>query len=1344
MKQKSSILLVALVCAFSSIFSQVAEQVPSLQHPVVNSLTGDISYYATPDAFRCLVGTNIHDDMQVYSVSHIFMGRTSLVSFELSALHYTQNEASAHYTNDQVGIQLIGSSTGVRHNIYVYERPNGNDQLRVLIPVETPYLMAEQSNAVQFMDSITGETVLEVSNLMVWDAEYNPVPATIHTIKEPGMQGWEIELDDSRAIYPLTIDPLSHTPVWRKVGNYNDIYGAMLRGPGDINNDGYDDILVSGFNRSTGSGGGKVNLYLGSPTGPSTTPEWEFIGGQGGANVGKSLTAGDVNGDGYLDIFCGSPDFDTYQLNDGVVFGFYYTPEGILPDPDWFATSYLTESKFGYVADASGDINNDGYDDLVVGAYGMDKIYLYMGSPDGLPWEPSDSIIEPFVESQFFGQHLVVTEINGDGYSDLVVRNYDIDTYSPAILVFYGTATGISHDIGSTAGGWGKVLGLYSAGDVNGDGLGDIVTNEGDFDDEMSHLYLGSTDSLVESCWYFVTTVSAGSQSIYAAGDVNGDTYGDVLIYSDYAIHQLYPPAGTDVGSSILLFTGSADGLADFPAWWDASSYIAGAGDAGDDFEYQVSSAGDVNGDGYDDFLVSNPWKDVIYNEGEVELYYGDRLEYELIYNENYSYRGNASTQKYGSSITNLGDINDDGYDDVIIGRPNYTGIYSNQGKVEIFQGTPTGLDLLPIWSYVGSNANATLGWTTCAPGDITGDGIADLLVYEEFRTAYPTDYGYVMLFKGTDMGFETTPAQTWSGTFNLGYFGLSMKGVGDINADGINDFAVSEKGYDGGQTDEGRILLFYGASPLPSLTPAWTFENNVSFQKLDVIAGTGDINNDGFDDLAIGSPTFNGLFPGGIVYVFYGSAVGLPTTPSWQRAGMGSGMYYGETITNMGDLNGDGFGDLAIGTGSHGYGLLETGTFIDFFYGTASGLPVDPTLTIMDDTLYFLQRNPTPIGDFNGDGYTDFAITSTSQFRSTIAYNFPRTSLQSIYSGSPEGILPQKLFISNPFDNNAGDGFVHPGGDINGDGFDDYFVAVPDIDEQIYGDCPDNTYNINSPGKIFLYFGRSNDCTSATAPTLVSATTTSLHIQWTADAFTDYNFIRYRAVGAPVWVMDSSNSNTLTVTGLLPCTAYEVQVQSFCTDGAASWSPLVTLSTTGCATCDVPTGLVSTVLSPVKVNLSWSAVLGATKYKISYRPSTGGAWINTNATATSKNISGLTPGTTYQWKVKTVCGALFSAFSPINVFTTPLKEAREITTTPSVLIYPNPSENQFSVSISGFDKNVITVSLYAVNGEVVFSQTHNTESAAYLLLETDAAAGLYLLRVSDDQHSISTKLILE
>lgn len=403
--------------------------------------------------------------------------------------------------------------------------------------------------------------------------------------------------------------------------------------------------------------------------------------------------------------------------------------------------------------------------------------------------------------------------------------------------------------------------------------------------------------------------------------------------------------------------------------YWTGRIDVASAG-----YGKVGTPAGDVNGDGRDDFLVgASMYTNGQTNEGKAFIYYGKDTGVSTT--PAWSYESNSTYAHLGFSGSAAGDVNNDGYDDIVLGAD---GDNTYSGKLYLFLGGPTGLALTPNWTYAGTQLNQNLGQSISDAGDINGDGYDDIIAGAHYFDKVPgtiTNSGRAMVFYGTSTGLSTSPVWTYDGAACNDLVGFSVSTAGDVNKDGYSDVLVGAPTY--GASDEGAAYLFYGsASGLPA-APSKTFSlASTSSYFGNPVSGGLDINSDGYQDVLIGASRFDGTYSNtGKIFAYYGSATGLPSSPSWEYIGtQQDAAYLGSAWKPAGDVNGDGYDDVVAG--SCGWNSFEGKAYV--FLGSSTGLGSTPywskTSGMADSYMGWYADTA---GDVNGDGSDDFLVSA-------------------------------------------------------------------------------------------------------------------------------------------------------------------------------------------------------------------------------------------------------------------------------------------------------------------------------------------------------------------------------
>ncbi|MDP3273992.1 MAG: FG-GAP-like repeat-containing protein [Deltaproteobacteria bacterium] len=404
-----------------------------------------------------------------------------------------------------------------------------------------------------------------------------------------------------------------------------------------------------------------------------------------------------------------------------------------------------------------------------------------------------------------------------------------------------------------------------------------------------------------------------------------------------------------------------------------------------------------------------------------------------------------ARSTMVDSSWDNDIDFNGDGYADVVVGAP-YAApgtVYSRLGVVNVFYGSAAGTRTTPGFEIVGTEIREQLGRSVASARDINGDGFADLVVgaiRENSRVFH--HLGRVSVFYGSAMGLPRTASLVIEGepVMSLGVaLGWTVEGAGDVNGDGFADVLAGE-GF-GGEGFGGSRLYLGGLTGLAT-TPATVLSSGVG------VAGAGDLNGDGFADMLVARRTSFGVGSGpGNARAYLGSATGLSATPAWEIAGTVQNERVGSSVASGGDLNGDGFADVVVGAPARrgvgdpmGFGTARV------FYGSAAGLSTTPSLVITGPLLGDgFGETMASAGDVNGDGFADVVVGAPGVQPSMPGVPFMGVGSIRLYLGSATGLSPTPASV---LQGAAGEVFITSisgAGDVNGDGFADVVVGVPD-----------------------------------------------------------------------------------------------------------------------------------------------------------------------------------------------------------------------------------------------------------------------------------------------------------
>jgi hypothetical protein len=881
-------------------------------------------------------------------------------------------------------------------------------------------------------------------------------------------------------------------------------FGRPLDGAGDINGDGIDDLVFGARSRDPydREDAGETYIVYGKAGGIGDINLDDFTAAQGFKISGPFMYdgtgyavsgAGDINGDGIADIVIGSfGEESSGAYSAGVAYVVYGAAGGIAnidladltPAQGFKITGDNFEQFTSFSVSDAGDVNGDGIDDIIV-----DGAFVIYGKVGGL----ADVELAGLTDDQGFrissGDRVSgAGDVNGDGFADLIVGN---DKIGESAVIYGGDFTKSVANLGTSGddtltGGGGEAFVGGLGNDVLGDpfsdanafhgGAGDdvILAGTGQFGDPILADGGNGIDTLKASDFggsIDLTGNLRGRVQSIEILDLEGFASNTVTLDSSVVAH-MSGPNGDAFGPNTILIKG--DGIS--------------SGDA--DVVTLADSGWVVDGEITDPFGqtgVYTRWINgaatALIETEVVVLAIGDIDLADLSPTEGFTVTGVGLGDRAGTAVSTVGDVNDDGIDDFIVGASGAdpaSGIDAGQSYV-IFgkAGGLSDIDLASLaasegFKISGGAAGDAAGNSVSDAGDVNGDGIADLIVgavgadplgrpgagetYVIYgKTGGPGNIDLAAL--AAVQGFAIAGAADYSHSAN------TVRSAGDVNGDGIDDIILSAPSslYQNG-TVEAEAYVIYGKLgglgdiDLATLTAVEGFRltNDLSTH---FVSGIGDINGDGFDDVAVGAGA--GVPARG--YVIFGQA-GIPGVVDLRALSGADGFQIapfdeftesnGLVVSAAGDVNGDGFEDLAVADAEQGPYSGRTAVI----YGKTGGpgnidlsaLTADQGFSILGVAPYDASgRSISSAGDVNGDGIDDLLVGAPQ------ADPGGREGAGEAYLifGKAGGLGDINLAtltadvgvkISGAGEDDATGASVRTAGDINGDGYADIIIGAP------------------------------------------------------------------------------------------------------------------------------------------------------------------------------------------------------------------------------------------------------------------------------------------------------------
>ncbi|MDP6933369.1 MAG: integrin alpha, partial [Myxococcota bacterium] len=403
---------------------------------------------------------------------------------------------------------------------------------------------------------------------------------------------------------------------------------------------------------------------------------------------------------------------------------------------------------------------------------------------------------------------------------------------------------------------------------------------------------------------------------------------------------------------------------------------------------WAVGGGGDIDGDGVPDLLVGAYGVDDSGSlAGAVYIVLGPVTGTMSLDDADGMLTGERNGDQAGKGVANLGDVNADGYDDIAVGSVGEASVGEDAGAAYVAYGPVTGTVKLSRVEarYTGENEGDLVGWSLAGPGDVNGDGYADLWIGID-PDSVSSDDGVAYLVLGPqdrDTSLSNADA-TIVGVDGSDDPGFSVGGGGDLDGDGMNDLLLGAYMDDSGGVGAGAVFVFLG--PVTGEVETSEADAVLVGETSGDRAGwattiPGDIDGDGYDDALVGAYRESSVTTrSGAAYLLHGSLDGTIDLSESVAKMRGKALKdrVGWAVAGVGDVNGDGWSDLAVGADGEGTAGDKAGAaflVLGPVSGTLELLSDADTSWLGEEAGDYVGFSLAGVGDVNSDGLDDVLV---------------------------------------------------------------------------------------------------------------------------------------------------------------------------------------------------------------------------------------------------------------------------------------------------------------------------------------------------------------------------------